>query len=86
MNPIEAMMLTEAAADNYLRVLDERFAIYFPERIDVGVVIKSNFEAFQDGVMTINEALAESIEYLDEMDEMDEFGTQGWRYSVMGEY
>lgn len=85
MNSIEAMMLTEDAAIEYMQRLDEYFPRYFPDRLDVSLMIKANYESAAEGEMSINEALAETIELLDELDEDDEFGTQGWRYSAMGE-
>ena len=85
MNSAEAMMLREDAANEYLRLIDECFANRYPDRIDIAMMIKMNWESSLEGACTINEALAETLEILDEMDEDDAFGTWGWRHSVMGE-
>lgn len=85
MNSIEAMLLRENAAKEYMLRLDKAFAQRYPEALDVGLMIKQNFISAVDGEITMNEALADTLETLDCEDEDDRFGTWGWRHSVLGE-
>lgn len=90
MNSIEAMWLTPYAAQTYLSEIDQNLCDRFGEIMPVEVALvvnnlRENLVQAQSGFLTLNEALAETLDFMDELDEDDYFGSWGWRHHIMGE-
>ncbi len=92
MNAIEAMMLTEEAARNYLGLIDQRIYSRYGEMLpsEVASIVLSlreelDYSEDDSSYISPNEVLSEVIDALDELDDDDYFGPWGWRSGLMGE-